>query len=222
MQENQPKTDVPEQNAGNTPNPEANLPITPKFELKDGAMTLDGRKVVYEKDLIAAKESLQKQIDTVQTVHNEAIDNAKLALSDNQTMLAQANAKLQLAEDASKSGAPSQADPEEVARLKQEAETAKSSIETATGQVLEYRKKLIMASYPNQVKAEQLEGKDASQLDAFEEALKALSQSLGGPGPYAVGSGVGGGALPTEMDRAKALLAATPVRGVRNPPLNSS
>ena len=79
----------------------------------------------------------------------------------------------------------------------------------------EYRKKLIMTTY-NQVTAEQLENKTPEQLDAFEEALKALTISRGGPGPYAI-PGSGGGAAPLlPIDRAKALLEATPIRGARN------
>ena len=66
--------------------------------------------------------------------------------------------------------------------------------------------------------AKSLEAKDAKQLDSFEEALKALSTGRGGPGNYLLG-GSGGGAAPVpEMDRAKAVIAATPIRGTRNEP----
>jgi predicted nucleic acid-binding Zn-ribbon protein len=180
-------------------------------------MLVDGHKIVYEKDLIAAKESLTKAAEQAQAAHNEAIDKAKLDLSAAQSEVAKANARIQEIQ-ASSTGATNGHDAEEVARLKQEIEAANSRAESVTGQVLEYRKKLLTTTYPGQVTAEQLEGKTPEQLDAFEEALKALSQSRGGPGPYAVPGGPGGAAPTSPIDRAKALLESTPYRGVRNAP----
>ena len=60
--------------------------------------------------------------------------------------------------------------------------------------------------------------KDMSQLDSFEEALKALSMSRKGPGNYIIGGGGSGVTPVSNMDRAKVLIANTPYRGVRNPP----
>jgi hypothetical protein len=59
--------------------------------------------------------------------------------------------------------------------------------------------------------------KDMTQLDSFEEALKALSANRRGPGNYIVGGGNGSPDPVSSIDRAKQVLAATPVRGVRNP-----
>ena len=201
-----------------TPSP-TDLPLTPPpggtptFEVKDGAMTLDGRKLVFESDLIAAKESLKGRLEEAQTVHNKAIDDTRLELSTAQQQAASANAKLQEATQARESGVASS---EEVTRAKQEAEDAKGVVGQATAKALEYRRALLSLQY--QIPAEQLQEKDMTQLDSFEEALKALVTSRGGTGPYAIG-GTGGGTGPlTAMERATQLLAATPVVGVRNEP----
>jgi len=69
-----------------------------------------------------------------------------------------------------------------------------------------------------QIPSEQLQEKDTTQLDTFEEALNALATTRSGAGPYAIGRGAGGDAPKTPMDRATAIIEATPVRGVRNPP----
>ena len=78
-----------------------------------------------------------------------------------------------------------------------------------------------MAAYnipANSDTAKKLLEKDASQLDSFEEALKALSTGRGGPGNYLLGGGGGGAAPVAELDRAKAVIANTPIRGTRNEP----
>lgn len=187
---------------------------TPKLEMKDGGMVVGGRKVVYESDLIAAKESLSGASDKAQVVHNDAMDKAKLSLSEAQQQLAASNAKNKELTDAQGVGATSV---EEVARIKQEAVTAKSSAESSGNKVLELRRANIVLQY--QIPAEQLKEKTLEQLDSFAEALKAVAGIKGGVGPYAVGGG-GGQAVPrTETERALALLEATPIRGTRNDPV---
>jgi len=189
-----------------------------KFEVKDGKMSVDGRPVVYEAELIAAKKSLEGQIESQQAIHVEAIDKAKVEASGALTQVATSNAEVTRLttelENARKSGGTSD---EDVSKLKTDLEAANSRVEAGNTALLDSRKNLLIAKYPGQITAEKLVDKTAVQLDALEEALKAVA---GGacPGPYAV-DGAGGGTAPmTETDRAKAILDATPVRGVRNQP----
>jgi hypothetical protein len=187
---------------------------TPKFELKDGSMVVDGRKVVYESDLIAAKKSLQEQLESAQSVHNEAFDKAKLNLSEAQTQLAAANARVKQMEETAQKGAVSE---EDAARQKQEIEAAKSRADTAETRVLELRRDNLLAKFPNRIKPEQLENKTEAELAALEEALKVVSANSG-PGEYLIpGGGNGGGSL-SDMDRARAIINNTPFRGVREVP----
>ncbi len=187
---------------------------TPKFELKDGVMTVDGRKVVPESDLIAAKKSLEGAADQAQTVHNEAIDKARLDLSSTQQEVAALNAKLQEAEKARSAGATPDTD---VAGIKEKLESAESRIETLSkevGESLEMRRAYLALQYS--IPVDKLSEKNKEQLDSFEEALKAVATSRGnGPGPYAVGGTGGDSKPPTEMERAKSILDNTPIRGVR-------
>jgi hypothetical protein len=173
-------------------------------------MVVDGKKVVFEHELIAAKKNLEQSIESAQTVHNEAIDKAKLDLSQTQTQLAAANAKVKELETARATGATSDA---EVAKQKAALDVAKQSALDATNRVLELRKEKMVLQY-NGVTLEQLKDKTTAQLDALEEALKAIA-SHGGAGPYAVGGGAGGQAPISEDDRARAILAKTPMRGIR-------
>lgn len=197
---------------GNEPAPQP-AATAPKVELKDGAILVDGKKVVPESDLIAAKKSLEGQIERAQTVHNEAMDATKLELSAAQQQVANLNAELTKAKEASKTGAAPDTD---VARIKEEVKVAKSEVESANKRILELRINNIVLTSGGSVTAKQLEGKTLQQLDSFEEALKALATSRGGsPGAYALG-GLGGGATPqTPLDRAKEVLSTTPVRGTR-------
>lgn len=189
---------------------------SPKLELKDGSTYLDGHKVVRESDLIAAKESLQKQLDSAQKVHTVAIEKLQLDLSAAHQSVAEATAKLTQATQARQSGATSD---QEVAKLKSDHETAKGELEKTNKVVLDYRRKLILNTYQIPVTsdaAKQLNEKDMKGLDSFEEAMKTVLASRSGIGNYAVG-GSGGSTSPiAPIDRAKALLAATPYRGTRN------
>ena len=187
------------------------LPPTAKVEVVDGKVKVDGKSYVAESDLIAAKKSLEKAAETAQQTHNTAIDAANLKVSEGQQELAAANAKLQTAEQARESGVTSS---EEVTRLKQETETAKSGMELATAKALELKKENLVLASAGTVTLEQLKDKTEIQLDALSEALKVIA-STGGPGRYATGSGSGDGGVMTNTERAAALLAATPYRGVR-------
>lgn len=197
-----------------TPPTPATTKAEPKFEVKDGSYLVDGKKMVVESDLIAAKKSLETQLETQQSVHVQAIDTAKLELSAEQQKVADLTAKVTEAEQARQAGTPSD---EEVVRIKQELTDALGKVETLTteaGRSLELRRALLVIQYG--VTAESLADKDMKALDSFEEALKALATSRGGgPGPYALGGGVGGAAPQAPIDRAKEIIAATPQRGVR-------
>ncbi|MDD4985597.1 MAG: hypothetical protein PHQ43_07395 [Dehalococcoidales bacterium] len=196
--------------------PPATPPAAPKFELKDGKMLVDGKKVVYEHELIAAKESLQKRLEEAQGVHSQAADTLKLEISNAQTELAKANARIQ---ELSKAGSSGAASAEEVAKLKKEADDARAAAKSASESLLEIRRQAIIQASRGTITAEQLKGKSDADLAAFEAVLKALGNSRGGLGPYAV---PGGGATTdmTPMDRAKKLLEATPMVGTRNVPGN--
>ena len=187
-------------------------PTLPKVEVKDGTTYLDGKKVVLESDLIASKKSLEGQLLQQQTAHETAIDTAKLDVSNAQQEIANLNAKIKENEQARESGAVSD---EDAAKVKQNLETAVSSIETLTTSALELKRANLILQYG--VAPDTIKEKDMAQLDSFEEAIKAVSTAKGsGVGPYALGGGSGDAAPMTDMDRAAKILEATPVRGVRN------
>ena len=189
-------------------------PVAPtaKVEVKDGRVEVDGKKFVAESDLIAAKNSLEGKLTQQQTAHETAIDAAKLENSESLKQIATLNAKITENEQARESGAVSN---EDAAKVKQELETAKSSIETLTASTLEHRRALLVLKYG--VTEDTIKDKDISQLDSFEEALKAVSTARGGGvGPYAIGGGTGEAAPQTDIERAAKILETTPVRGVRN------
>jgi hypothetical protein len=205
----------------NTPQgnqPPAGVDNAPKLEVKTEGdkqvMMVDGKKVVFEHELIAAKKSLEQQAEEAQQVHNEAIDKAQVALSDSQQKLAAANADVTRLTDELGKARESGATPEDVAKLKQDVESANTKVTEAEVKASGYRKQLIMASYPG-VTEDQLADKTPEQLDALEEALKAVAGSRKGAGPYAIGGGNGGTAPLSDEDRAKALIESTPYRGVR-------
>lgn len=188
------------------------LPPTAKVEVKDGAVVVDGRKYVAESDLIANKKSLEGRLEQQQTIHGEAIDKAKLEVSASQQEVANLNAKLKENEAARLTGAVSD---EDAAKVKQELETSKTSLETANSTSLEYRRALLVLQYG--VASDAIKDKTMTQLDSFEEALKTLSTAKGNTvGPYAIGSGSTVAVPMTEQERAAKILEATPVRGVRN------
>ncbi len=184
-----------------------------KLEVKDGRVIVEGKKFVAEADLIAAKNSLQGKLTQQQTAHETAIDAAKLEVSDAQKTIASLNAKITTNEQARESGAVTD---EDAAKVKLELETTKSSLETAVQSSLELRRANMILRYG--VAEDTIKEKNITELDAFEEALKAVSTAKGGVGNYAVGGGSAAAVPKTNIDRAKDVLAATPVRGVRNAP----
>ena len=216
MPEPDNKSGAPTQPNGKAPEaaPPAPSVPAPKFEVREGKWFIDGHAVVRESDLIAAKESLKRENESAQAVHGAAVDKLRLDLSEAQSASAAANAKVTQLEQARQSGVASQ-DSAEATRLKTELESAKKSAGEASASALDLRRQLIVSRYPGQVNAEQLKDKTPAQLDAFEEALKALATSRGGPGPYATGGGGSGTAPLSAMERARRILDSTPIRGTR-------
>lgn len=186
-------------------------PQPPKVEFKDGAafMEVGGKmvKLVKESDLIAAKQSLERQLETQQSTHSQAIDAVNIELSSERQKVADLNAKLKSAqESAPGQGAVSD---DEIARIKQERDAAVKSVEALTtqaGKALELKKSLLISQYPG-VTAEQLAEKTMEQLDSLEEALKTVSSARGGGiGAYATGAGLGQAQPMSDYDRRKAAL----------------
>ena len=217
--ENQKATDVSgsegDQTQAATPEPTP-TPVEPtaKVEIKDGKVVVDGKQFVAESHLIAAKKSLEGKLTTQQTAHETAIDAAKLEVSEGQKQIATLNAKITENEEARQAGAVTD---EDAAKVKQELETAKSSIETLSTGALELRRANLVLQYG--VAPDTIKDKDMPQLDSFEEALKAVSTARGGGvGPYATGGGTGEAAPQTAIERATKVIESTPMRGVRNEP----
>ncbi len=198
-----------------TPPPEpAPVASTAKVEVKDGVVTVDGKKFVAEHHLLAAKESLEGKLTQQQTAHESAIDAAKLEVSSAQQTIATLNAKITENEQARQAGAVSDVD---AAKVKTELETTRSSLETANTKSLELRRANMVLQYG--IAPDTIKEKDMTALDSFEEAIKAVSTAKGGGvGNYAIGGGVGEAAPQTAIERAAKVLESTPVRGVRNAP----
>lgn len=198
---------------GNEPTP-IPAPTAPKMEFKDGQVLVDGKKMVKESDLIAAKQGLESAAATAQTVHNEAIDTVNLELSSERQKAANLTAELEQAKQASATGAISE---EEVATIKQERDNALTKVgtlQTDADKALAYRREMLVTKYS--IPADSIKDKTMVELDSFEEAVKALATSRGGGlGPYALGGGLGGVTPMTEDERAAKILENTPVRGVR-------
>jgi multidrug efflux pump subunit AcrA (membrane-fusion protein) len=186
----------------------------PKFEIKEGKVLVDGHSYVKEADLIAAKRSLESQIADQQKVHTEAYDKARLELSSAQQQIAASSAKIKELTEAQGKGA-SEANSAELTKAREELKSAQEEAKVAKELGVNYRKKLLTVA--GGVPEDTLKDMSMSDLDGLEKALTILGKAKGGLGNYATGGGNGGSSTPlTSMDRAKALLAATPIAGVRN------
>jgi ABC-type uncharacterized transport system permease subunit len=169
----------------------------------------DGKKYIPESDLIALKNSHEKNLSEAQNAHNTSIDGVRVQLSTAQQEIARRDAKIKELEEASKSGAISA---EEKAKYESELSAAKSSVEQLTNTALEYRRSLMAAKYPS-IKPEQLKDKTSVQLDALEEALQAVGAARGA-GNYAIGGGSGGGNAPiSSTERAQRILQEAASKG---------
>ena len=190
----------------------------PKLEVKDGSFFIDGHKYTKESDLIAAKKSLETQLSEQQKVHNDAYDKARLELSSVQQQVAAANAKVKELSDAQQKGAGSSDD---LAKAKSELDQVKKQLSDLSNNSLTYRKKYLQAV--GGVSEDQLKDMSATDLDGLEKALLILGKTNNNnnPGNYAAGGGRGSTTPLSAMDRARALIAATPQTGVRNAQTNN-
>jgi len=189
-------------------------PAQPKIEIKEGKVLVDGHSYVKEADLIAAKKSLEGQIAEQQRVHTEAYDRARLELSSAQQQVASFNAKIKELTEAQSKGA-SEANSAELTKAKADLLAAQAEVKAAKDGGLTYRKKLLQLA--GGVPEDTLKDMSTADLDGLEKALAILSKAKGGLGNYAAAGAGGGGSAPiSELDRAKNLLANTPIAGVRN------
>lgn len=173
-----------------TPSPE----VVDKKEVTPEPITTDAPKMVKESDLLAiksAKEGLEQKL-------TESTTN----FSDVQNKLYAAEAREKgLQEKLTEASASA----EELKEIKPKLETAQAAVESLTSKALDTRRKLIALSFGIPVTS--LEEKSLTQLDDYEEALKAVSAAKG-IGNYVAGAGGGSGdAVPeAPIDRAKRLV----------------
>lgn len=189
----------------------------------DGTLSIkdkEGNEVRYakESDLLAVKGSREaadarvKEIETSSQAEAEArkaeLTTANTNLDTARQQLLQAEAK---AEELGKKVGEGAGSAEELAKVKQELETAVKSGEGLNTKVLEYRRQIMVATYG--IPADSVKDKTLEQLDSYEEALKAVLATKG-LGNFAAGGGAGGGATPERpLDRAKRILAESEAAG---------
>ena len=156
------------------------------------------QKMVPEADVLAQKskaEGLERKLKESEQQWNTERDTLKTQVSASQTSQYAAEAQnKELIEKLSKS----LKELEELPKVKAELDSTKLSAGELTKKALEYRRRFVAQSWG--ISEDTVKDKDMSQLDQFEEALKAVKASGGRPGNYAIG-GTGGGAgqeSPTE------------------------
>lgn len=189
---------------------------------KDGSFTINGAdgevRLVKEADLLAVKGSGAQSLKDVEDAHKAAVKELegshKTALSEAGTKHSESHqevlrlqARIETLEEEGKSGATSA---EELTKVKQELETAQKAVGDSETKVLEYRRQAIVTGF--NVPADTIKDKTSEQLDAFEEALKAIGSK--GTGNYATAPG--GGGAPIEelpLDRARRILADAEAKG---------
>jgi chromosome segregation ATPase len=172
-----------------------------RFAKESDLLAVKGGKEAAETELGKAKETHESKITEITTAHQSEIQSLNTKLSESATKLLQAEAaKEKLEERVNESAGLSS----ELAGAKQELEDAKKASETAAGQLLETRRQLIIVTY--NVAADSVKDKTMEQLDALEEALKATRGSRAGPYASVTAPG-GGGEAPSDMERAKQIIA---------------
>lgn len=180
-----------------------------KFALTpDGRMTYDGRKLVFESDLIAAKESVQKQLKDEQERSQSTVDGLKMNLSSVQKEHATASARIHELEEALNKGAASV---DEAAGLKKQLEDAQAANQGLSTRLSEAMKSKLNIRYG--IPTEKLEGKTLAELESVESALGILPAPSGGLGNYAVGGSSEGSQPLNNTERALRAINSTPQRG---------
>lgn len=182
---------------------------------KDGTVVAkgtDGKEIrlVKESDLLAVKggaAAVEKRLKEIEETHKTELDSANAKVSDTSNRLLVAEAAKEKLEEQLKQSATSA---EDVAGIKKKLEEADKTVAALSQKVLESRRQLIITTFS--IPAETVANKTLEQLDAYEEALKAVA-SARKVGPYALAGGGGGGAPESPMDRAKRIIAEAEAKG---------
>ena len=164
---------------------------------KDGTLSIKdeaGTEVRYakESDLLAVKggsDAAEKRLKEAEAGHKTAVDAINLQLNEANDKLNRAEAARQQLEEQLKQSAGSA---EELAGVKQKLAEAEQNAEALKTKVLESRRQLIVTTF--RVPPETVKDKTTEQLDAYEEALKAVTAGKG-VGPYAIPAGGGAPSL---------------------------
>src|SRR4030042_1720840 len=157
-------------------------------------------KLVPESDLLAvkgAKEGLEKKLGEVENTYKLKVSEAEAKLFSTEAKVKELESQLS---QASLTAA-------ELAAVKAKLEATQKSSEELTNKALEYRRKIIAATYG--IPADTVNTKTMEQLDHYEEALKAVtSMKKPAGGGFAAGtSGGSAGVTESNLDRAKRIIA---------------
>jgi DNA repair exonuclease SbcCD ATPase subunit len=167
---------------------------------EDGSITVkdaEGKEIrfVKEADLLAVKGSAE----AAERRAKSEVETAKGSLNQTHQQLLQAEAQVETLKEELAKGTGTV---EELAKVKQDLETAQGSAKSLGDKVLEYRKQIIVATF--KVSPDAVKDKTLEQLDLFEDALKAVGAGKGA-GNFAIGGGAGGTSLagknPMELAR---------------------
>jgi len=161
---------------------------------KDGALEVKGAdgvvlRYVKESDLLAVKggrDTFKTEAETAKSAHAAAVAEATGKIEAEHQKALAAEARASSLEDKIKESGGSAA---ELAQAKSALEAAKKSSEELGNKHLELRRQVIVATYG--VPKKTVESKDLTQLDVYEEALKAVMGDKA-IGNFAVGGGGGG------------------------------
>jgi hypothetical protein len=142
-------------------------------------------KFIRLSDHISVRDTLKQQVDTLSTGVKE-LDGSKKLLSDTQTKLAATSAKVLQLEEQLKTAV----NPEKISQLESQLKAANEKVTELTGKSLERYRQLVAKSH--NINTETLKDKSAEQLEALDEAFKAVEASLGNR--YAAGNNGANGA----------------------------
>jgi len=162
-------------------------------------------KLVKESDLLAVKgssEAAKEELRTTLAAHATEVNTLTTTANESKQSLLRAEADVTSLKEQLEEGKGTAT---ELAETKTKLATAESSVTQLTGDVLESRRTLIVATYG--IRADDVKDKSLEELDNYEAALKAVILSRG-VGNYALGGGVGGATPVSPIDRAKATIAA--------------
>ena len=183
------KTQTPAEPTTPVPVPEPATPVSDTVAMKDFLVVK------------SQKEGLQTKLTEAETMLGE-IPTLKSNLSDAQQKQFAAEARVTGLEATVAESAGSIT---ELASTKQELERALVTAKEAGDKSLEYRRALLAGTYG--IALDTIKDKTVEQLDAYEDALKAVKGN-GGAGNFALpGAGGGQGTPQTQIERANQILA---------------